>query len=89
MIGVLGSEEAFYYQYGTQFSASDKCLVTRECLAKLRDRAILYVNKEELDIYLNYKNNLYWDPDFDLENLKFGWFVILVDLNTDSPNANS
>lgn len=80
MIGVLGSKEAFYYQYGTQFSASDKCLVTRECLAKLRDKAILYVNKEELDIYLNYKNNLFWDPDFDLATLNTGWFVILVDL---------
>lgn len=80
MVGILGSEEAFYYQYGTQFSASDKCLVSRECLSRLRDKTILFENRNELDIFLNYKNYLYWDPNFDLEELKTGWFAILVDL---------
>lgn len=80
MVGILGSEEAFYYQYGTQFSASDKCLVSRECLSRLRDNTILFENRSELDIFLNYKDNLYWDPNFNLEELKTGWFVILVDL---------
>jgi hypothetical protein len=80
MVGVLGSEEAFYYQYGTQFSVSDKCLVSRECLSKLRDNTILFVNRDELEIFLNYKNCLFWDPNFNLEELKTGWFVILVDL---------
>jgi len=80
MVGILGSEEAFYYQYGTQFSASDKCLVTRECLSRLRDKTILFENQPELEIFINYKDNLYWDPNFDLEELKTGWFVILVDL---------
>lgn len=80
MVGILGSEEAFYYQYGTQFSASDKCLVTRECLSRLRDKTRLFVNRDELDIFLNHKDKLFWDPDFDLEQLKTGWFVILVDL---------
>lgn len=80
MVGILGSEEAFYYQYGTQFSASDKCLVTRECLSRLRDKTILFENRSELEIFINYKDNLYWDPNFDLEELKTGWFVILVDL---------
>lgn len=80
MVGILGSEEAFYYQYGTQFSASDKCLVSRECLSRLRDKTKLFVNRDELDIFLNHKDKLFWDPDFDLEQLKTGWFVILVDL---------
>jgi len=80
MVGILGSEEAFYYQYGTQFSASDKCLVTRECLSRLRDNTVLFENRPELDIFLNYKDNLYWDPNFNLEELKTGWFVLLVDL---------
>lgn len=80
MVGVLGSEEAFYYQYGTQFSASDKCLVTRECLSRLRDNTVLFENRPELDIFLNYKDNLYWDPNFNLEELKTGWFTLLVDL---------
>lgn len=80
MVGILGSEEAFYYQYGTQFSASDKCLVSRECLSRLRDNTVLFENRPELDVFLNYKDNLYWDPNFDLEELKTGWFVLLVDL---------
>ena len=48
MVGVLGSEEAFYYQYGTQFSASDLCIVSRECLGVLRDKAILFKPREDL-----------------------------------------
>ena len=80
MVGILGSEEAFYYQYGTQFSASDLCLVSRECLSVLRDKAILFEMRKELDIFLQRKDNLYWKPDFDLEELKTGWFIILADL---------
>ena len=80
MIGILGSKEAFYYQYGTQFSASDKCLVSRECISRLRDNTVLFETRSELDIFLNYKDNLYWDPNFNLEELKTGWFVLLVDL---------
>jgi len=80
MVGVLGSEEAFYYQYGTQFSASDLCIVSRECLGVLRDKAILFKPREDLEIFLQRKDNLYWHPNFDLEELKTGYFIILADL---------
>jgi len=80
MVGILGSEEAFYYQYGTQFSASDYCLVSRECLSVLRDRAILFETRKNLDIFLQRKDNLYWHPGFDFEELKTGYFIILADL---------
>ena len=48
----------------------------------------MYYNREnvlkewinELDIFLNHKNCLYWDPNFNLEELNTGWFVLLVDL---------
>lgn len=81
MIGVLGSEEAFYYQYGTQFSASDKCLVSREKLVTLRDKSILYKGREnELTITALNPQNLKWDPDYDLSLLKNNYYVILVDL---------
>lgn len=85
MIGILGSEEAFYYQYGTQFSASDQCLVSRECLARLRDKAVLWENKtEELeDLYgthLQYHQNLFFRPDFDLVLLKKVFFLLTIDL---------
>lgn len=85
MIGKLGSEEAFYYQFGTQFSASDQCLVSRECLAKLRDKAILWEPKtEELqelyNVHLQHHEFLYFRPDFDLILLKKVFFLITIDL---------
>lgn len=80
MIGVLGSEEAFDYQYGTKFAASNDCLVSRECLSKLHDIEREFKTGEDFDIPLLHKNRLYWNPDFDLEELKTGWFVLLADL---------
>jgi len=85
MVGVLGSEEAFYYQYGTQFSASDNCLVSRECLARLRENAVLWENRtEELNdlygVHLQYSENLFFRPDFDLIFLKKMFFLLTIDL---------
>ena len=86
MVGVLGSEEAFQYQYGTQFSASDKCLVSKECLAELRNNSILWENRiDELyevfpNLFLNYNQYLFWDKDFDFNLLKTGWFILTIDL---------
>jgi len=85
MIGVLGSVEAFYYQYGTQFSASDKCLVSRERIALLRDDSILFEPRTEeinniYNLFLNHPECLKWDPDFDLELIKNSFFLITVDL---------
>ena len=80
MIGVLGSEEAFYYQYGTQFSASNACLVSRECLGKMRDKTILYEHRENCPCSLVHFDALKWNPNFDFNELRTGWFVILVDL---------
>lgn len=85
MIGKLGSKEAFYYQFGTQFSASDQCLVSRECLAKLRDTAVLWEPKtEELqelyNVHLQHHEFLYFRPDFDLILLKKVFFLITIDL---------
>ena len=85
MIGVLGSVEAFYYQYGTQFSASDKCLVSRERIALLRDDSILFESRTEeinniYNLFLNHPECLKWDPDFDLELIKNSFFLITIDL---------
>ena len=80
MIGILGSEESFYYQYGTQFSASNDCLVSRETLAKLRDTTVLYEAKEDINVFSLHKDKLFFDPKFDLNELKTGWFVVLNDL---------
>lgn len=51
MIGILGSEEKFEYQYGTMFLTSDKCLVPRETLSKLMERAKLFQPLNKHDIY--------------------------------------
>ena len=86
MVGILGSEEAFQYQYGTMFSASDKCLVSRECLSDLRDKTVLWENRDEdlfnefPNLFLNNSKYLVWRPDFDLSLLRTGWFFITIDL---------
>ena len=86
MVGILGSEEAFQYQYGTMFSASDYCLVSRECLSNIRDKAVLWDNRiEDLEeagfgFFINHIQNLYWRPDFDLNELRTGYFAICDDL---------
>lgn len=83
MVGVLGSEEAFYYQYGTEFSASDKCLASRECLARLKTNTELFVQltKEQLEnVNFYYKEYLYIKPGYDINNFKEKFYIILVDL---------
>lgn len=86
MIGILGSEEAFYYQYGTMFSASDKCLVSRSCLSNFRDNAKLWTTRNEdlmncgINLTLQYSQYLFWRPDFDLNELKTGFFLVIIDL---------
>jgi len=86
MVGILGSEEAFQYQYGTAFSASDHCLVSRECLAKIRDKAVLWENRTNemieagFEIFLPHPDMLFWRPDFDFNELRTGYFVLCDDL---------
>ena len=80
MIGKLGSEEAFYYQFGTEFAASDLCIVSRECISRLRDQSILFEPRADFDIILQKKDNLFWHPNYDLNRLKNGFFIILADL---------
>lgn len=95
MIGILGSEEAFEYQYGTMFSASDKCLVSRECLSILRDKTVLWDNRindiaEILPkLFLQYAKFMYWRPDFDFEDLLTKFFLITVDLAEGSGNDHT
>lgn len=84
MIGILGSEEYFYYQYGTQFSSSNYCLISREKMAEIRNDAIDYTNdwRDKLDLFLQFPENLYFDPNFDFELFRKNesHFILLVDL---------
>lgn len=86
MVGVLGSEEAFQYQYGTAFSASDHCLVSRECLAKIREKAVLWESRTNdlaaagISLFLPHPDMLFWRPDFDFNELRTGYFCLCDDL---------
>ena len=86
MVGVLGSEQAFYYQYGTQFSASDKCIISRETISRLRDNTILFTSIEKIvdfaipNYFSLHKQELVMHPNFDTRILRYGFFIILVDL---------
>ena len=87
MIGILGSEEAFYYQYGTQFLAPDGCLVSRECLKKIHESTVIF-NKiteeqcEEINLQIQFKDYLYIKPEYEIRNFidEQHWYIITVDL---------
>ena len=94
MIGVLGGEANFYYQYGTNFSASDKCIIHRVKLSELHKNEIKFLNIPDLQKYYidNYNTELYlpisilhpealyFDPTFNFNELRTGYFVVLCDL---------
>lgn len=94
MVGVLGSEADFYYQYGTTFAASDKCIVNRNVLEELHKNELKFLNlpdlqkfyKEtynmdfELGITLLHPECLYFNPNYNLQNLSSDYIVILCDL---------
>ena len=94
MIGVLGGEANFYYQYGTQFSASDKCIINRVKLGELHNQEIKFLNipniikyyKEKYNSDFNFgisiqrPENLFFNPKYDFSRLQRGFFIILCDL---------
>ena len=87
MIGILGSEEAFYYQYGTQFLAPEGCLVSRECLKKIHDSTVIYEKIteeqcEEINLQIQFKDCLFIKPEYEIRNFidEQHWYIITVDL---------
>ena len=94
MVGILGGEANFYYQYGTQFSASDKCIVNRVKLEELHDSEVKFLNIPSLikyfhdehnieftfDISILYSDCLYLNPNYDFSRFDYGFYIVLVDL---------
>lgn len=85
MVGVLGSEQNFEYQYGTQFLISDKCIVSREVMADIMENAKMFVALEKHHIYkdelLYYSlNNKYFKIKEDYIFSKDKYYIILIDL---------
>lgn len=79
MVGILGSEEAFQYQYGTQFSASDACLVSRETLKRIRDNGVLFDVLDKRDLF---DEHIKIKPDYDIKSFKNPQkhFIVVIDL---------
>ena len=94
MVGILGGEANFYYQYGTTFSASDKCIVNRTKLGEMHDKEVKFINipmiidywkKEhninfEFNMHILHPEFLFFDPNYDFSKLSSGFFVVLCDL---------
>ena len=80
----MGSEEAFYYMYGTIFAASDMCLVSRETLSRLHEQEELFRELDNTDkeimLSKNAKSCFRIRKDATLQDLKQKNCVILVDL---------
>ena len=94
MIGILGGEANFYYQYGTTFSASDKCIVNRTKLGEMHDKEKKFLNipmiidywkKEynidfEFNMHVLHPEFLFFDPDYDFNRLSTNFYIVLCDL---------
>jgi len=94
MVGILGGEANFYYQYGTQFSASDKCIINRVKLQELHDNEIKFLNIQNIikyyqekfnlefnfDISMLYSEHLYFNPNYDFSRFNWSYYIVLVDL---------
>lgn len=94
MIGILGSEANFYYQYGTTFSASDKCIVNRTKLAELHEHEKKFLNipmiidywkktyniEFEFNMSILHPEFLLFDPDYDFSRLSNKFYIVLCDL---------
>lgn len=82
MIGVLGSEESFQYQYGTAFLTSNNCLISREVLSSLHSNEILFENKSDLELCkIKHSHCLYINPEYDINNFKSKYYIVIVDLS--------
>lgn len=85
MVGVLGSEQNFEYQYGTEFLISDNCIVSREVMSDIMENAKMFIT---LDKHNEYKDNLLYyslqskyfkiKEDYLFDHSKY--YLILIDL---------
>lgn len=85
MVKKMGSEESFYYMYGTQFMSSDKCLISREKLTDMHSHEHLFrelteEEKETIVMSELAKSCFRIHHDVTLQDLKNKNCVVLVDL---------
>lgn len=78
-IANYGGEEGFNKQFGTSFDISANTLIASR---KLQDHAKIcnaFVPKEMPDVIDS--DHFFWDPTYDIENLKKDFFAITIDIS--------
>lgn len=85
MVKKMGSEESFYYMYGTQFMSSDRCLVAREKLTQMHSTEQLFrkLLQEEAEMFIlpeQQKQFFRLRNDISLHDISNRDCVVLVDL---------
>ncbi len=85
MVKKMGSEESFYYMYGTQFMSSDRCLVAREKLTQMHSteqlfRKLLQEEEETLILPEQQKQFFRLRNDISLHDISNRDCIVLVDL---------
>lgn len=72
-----GSEEAFNQQFGTSFDVSSNTLISSRILKKRSLNLKEFVHKDMDSLFSEY---FWWDPDYDLEDLRHDWIAITTDI---------
>ena len=78
-IGNLGSAEAFNEQFGTEFMSATNSLVSNRIITEKSLTSRRFVVKDMPGVYGN--SYFFWDPDYDLDNLRRDYFVFTTDIS--------
>lgn len=78
-IANYGGEENFNKQFGTNFDISGNCLVSTKSLSSQMTKAREFVSVDMPGFI--YWKNFYWDPNYNLLQLRKDYIIITIDLS--------
>ena len=73
-----GSEEAFNKQFGTNFDVNSNTLISTKIIRKYEKIGLEFIRKEMPGLMGS--EYFFWDPNYNLEDLKKDFFVITIDI---------
>ena len=73
-----GSEEAFNKQFGTNFDVNSNTLISTKIIRKYEKIGLEFIRKEMPGV--TGSEYFFWDPNYNLEDLKKDFFVITIDI---------
>lgn len=73
-----GSEEAFNKQFGTNFDVNSNTLISTKIIRKNEKIGLEFIRKEMPGV--TGSEYFFWDPNYNLEDLKKDFFVITIDI---------